>query len=180
MSGDTFHVKSPRKKHEENSPQGDREARRRGFKGSDHDSQKGKSGISYNTHWKDIWYRDDFRDPLGQYGPKTPHGPVKFDQLPDAVIRRLEAHDGDQVYKIRTTAAGIRYAAKVGLEYVIVELKPGNTWTLTDLRHFRRVARRAGIKLRIGVMRDTPGWKRVVAMATLLGLRAVVFRAPGA
>lgn len=178
--GGTFHVKSPRKKHEENSNRGDLEAVTKGFSGSDHDSQKGKSGISYNTHWKDVWHRDGFRDPLGQYGPDTPHGPLPFDKLPDAVIRRLEAHTDGHTFKIRTTAAGIKHAAKAGLDYVIVELKPGNAWTLTDLRYFKRVARRAGIKLRIGVMRDTRNWRRVVAMATLLRIRVVVFRAPGA
>lgn len=176
--GDTFHVKSPRKKHEENSDQGDLEAVRRGFDGSDHDQQKGKSGRSFNTHWKNVWYADNFRDPLGEYGPHTPHGPLPFDELPDEVIRRLEAHTNGKVYKIRTTTAGIRHAARVGLDYVIVELKPGNTWTLADLRLFKRTARRAGIRLKIAVMRDTKNWRRVLWMARSLGIRTVVFRAP--
>lgn len=176
--GDTFHVKSPRKKHEENSNQGDLEAVRRGFEGSDHDQQKGRSGCSYNTHWKDVWFRDGFRDPLGEYGPHTPHGPLPFDELPDQVIRRLEAHTDGHVYKIRTTVAGIKHAAKAGLEYVIVELKPGNSWTLDDMRLYKRTARRAGIRLKIGVMRDTKGWRGVLYRARLLRIPTVVFRAP--
>lgn len=173
---DTFHLKSPRKKHEENSPQGDNEAVRKGFEGSDHDAQKGASGISYNTHWKNIWERDGFRDPLHQYGPGTPHGPVPFDELPDTVIRRVVAHTNGEEFHIRSTAAGIRHAAKAGLEYVVVEAKPGNTWTIADFRHFKRVAKRAGIRLIIATMDNWPRWRVTLRNAVLAGCRVRRFR----
>lgn len=169
--GGTFHLKWPRYKHEENSPQGDWEAVHTGHDGSDHDAQKSKSGVSYNTHWKDIWHRDGFKDPEHEYGPGTPNGPVHFDELPDAVIRRVVAHTGDETFHIRTTAAGIKHAAKVNLEYVMVEAKPGNVWTVQDFRYFRRVAKRAGIRLIIGTMDNWSGWRRTLRNAVLAGCR---------
>lgn len=175
---ETFHLKWPRLKHEENSPQGDLEARRKHFKGTDHDTQKGASGIAYNTHWKDIWHRDGFTDPMHQYGPDTPHGPVPFDQLSDNVIRRLVAHTDGETFRIRSTASGIRHAAKVGLEFIRLELKPGNTWTVADIRHFKRVAQRAGIRLVIATMDDWPGWRRTLLNARLAGCRTLRLRTP--
>ena len=161
-----FHLKYPRMKHEENSPQGDREAKRKGYYGIDHDAQKGASGIAYNTHWKDVFGRDGFVDPLHKVGKGT-----KFDELSDDVIRRLVAHHGDQDFRIRSSAAGIRHAADVGLHEVFLELKPGNTWTVADCLHFKRIAKRAGIRLTVETMDNWPRWRRTLLNARLAGCR---------
>lgn len=164
--GGIFHLKYPRMKHEENSPQGDLEAKRKGYYGIDHDAQKGASGISYNTHWKDVFARDKFADPLHKVGAGT-----KFHQLDDNTIRRLVAHTGDETFHIRSTASGIRHAAKVGLHEVMLELKPGNNWTVSDCRHFKRIARRAGIRLTVMTMDNWAGWRRTLLNARLAGCR---------
>lgn len=153
-------------KHEENSPQGDHEAIRTGHDGSDHDAQKGASGISYNTHWKDIFRRDGFIDPKHEFGKGD-----LFHTLSDTAIRRMIAYTDGEIFHIRTTAAGIRHAAKVGLSYVVVELKPGNHWTVADCRHFKRVAKRAGIRLVIATMDNWPGWRVTLRNAVLAGCR---------
>lgn len=165
-TGGTFHLKWPRLKHEENSPQGDREAVATGHAGTDHDQQKGASGTSYNTHWKDVFRRDGFVDPLGEYGPGD-----SFDTLPDHVILRLRAHTHGHTYRIRTTHAGIRHAATVGLDYVVVELKPGNDWTVEDCRRYKRTANAAGIGLIIATMDSWPHWRRTLWRARLAGCR---------
>lgn len=161
-----FHLKWPRLKHEENSARGDREAVRKGCNGTDHDAQKGASGTSYNTHWKDVFRRDGFHDPEGHYGPGD-----RFETLPDDVIGRLVAHTHGHAFGIRTTHAGIRHAAQVGLEVVYVELKPGNDWTVDDCRQFKRTAKASGIGLVIMTMDSWKHWRRTLYRARLAGCR---------
>lgn len=169
-----FHLKWPRLKHEENSPQGDREAVRTGHNGTDHDAQKGASGTSYNTHWKDVFRRDGFHDPKGEFGPGD-----LFHTLPDAAIGRLRARTHGDSFRIRTTHAGIRHAAVVGLEVVYVELKPGNDWTVTDCRRFKRTAKAAGIGLVIETMDSWRHWRRTLYRARLAGCRTRRIRMAG-
>lgn len=166
MPDSIFHLKWPRMKHEENSPQGDREAVRTGHNGSDHDTQKSADGTSYNTHWKDVFRRDGFHDPLRMYGAGD-----RFDELPDVVVDRLVAYTERKMFRIRTTEAGIWHAAKVGLEVVHVELKPGNDWTVADCRRFKRAAKDAGIGLVIATMDSWRHWRRTLRRARLAGCR---------
>lgn len=161
-----FHLKWPRYKHEENSARGDLEAVRTRCNGSDHDAQKGKSGTSYNTHWKDVFLHDGFRDPQHLYG----RGDL-FHTLPDDVIERLVAVTDGHHFHIRTTVDGIRHAARVGLEVVYVELKPGNNWTVADCRLFKRTARSAKIGLVIETMDSWKHWRRTLLRARLAGCR---------
>jgi hypothetical protein len=153
-------------KHEENSGRGDREAMETGCNGSDHDQQKSADGTSYNTHWKDVFRRDKFVDPEGEYGPGD-----HFDELPDEVVDRLYAVTNGHKYFIRTTEHGIRHAALVGLEYVVVELKPGNDWTIADCRRFKRAAKAARIGLIVATMDSWPRWRRTLRRARLAGCR---------
>jgi hypothetical protein len=177
MSGYYFHVQHPRKKHEENSNQGDREAYRKDYPGNDHDQQKGKSGKKYNTHWKDVFGRDGFVDPKHEYGPHTPHPNAKFDDLPDEVILRLEAHHNGNVYRIRPTEQAIRYAAQVGLERLRIELKPGNDWTVQDCREIKAAAKQAGIRIVIATLDNWSGARRTLRRARLAGCRTQLLRA---
>lgn len=174
MSGGVFHLKWPRKKHEENSPQGDREAVRKDCDGTDHDWQKDADGVTQNTHWKDVFARDGFHDPRGEYGPGD-----KFHTLPSAAVGRLTAVTDGQVFRIRTAAQGIRHAAKVGLRRVYGEAKAGNDWTVQDFRYHKRVARDAGIGLTIQTLDDWPHWRRTLWRARLAGCRTRRIRTAG-
>lgn len=161
-----FHLRFPRLKHEENSARGDHEAVDTGCNGTDHDAQKDASGRSCNTHWKDVFLRDRFVDPLNQYGRGD-----KFDELPPEVVDRLVAHTDGHRFGIRTTAQGIRHAAAVGLEVVYLELKPGNDWTYRDCREFKRTAKAAGIGLVVETMDSWRHWRRTLYRARLAGCR---------
>lgn len=169
-----FHLKWPRMKHEENSPQGDREAVRKGCTGSDHDWQKSLDGTTHNTHWKDVFARDGFFDPLEEYGEGD-----HFDTLPDEVVERLLAHTGRKVFRIRTADAGIRHAAAVGLDRVYGEAKPGNDWTVADFRARKRTARQAGIGLTVMTMDNWPRWRRTLWRARVAGCRTRRIRMAG-
>lgn len=172
MSGDRFHLKWPRWKHEENSPQGDREAVREGYTSTDHDWQKDADGVVQNTHWKDVFARDDFHDPRRIYGVGD-----KFDTLPSAAVARLIAIADAKVFRIRTAAQGIRHAASVGLNRVYGEAKPGNDWTVRDFREHKHVARTAGIGLTVMTMDNWPHWRRTLWRARLAGCRTQRIRA---
>jgi hypothetical protein len=161
-----FHLEWPRMKHEENSNRGDREAKRIGCVGIDHDWQKSANGTVYNTHWADVFTRDGFRDPAGVYGPGD-----KFHTLPDTAVRRLVATTNGKQYRIRTADDAIRHAAAIGLRIVYGEAKPGNDWTVADFRARRRTARQAGIRLVVMTMDSWPQWRRTLWRARLAGCR---------
>jgi hypothetical protein len=169
-----FHVEFPRKKHEENSNRGDIEAITRHFYGSDHDWQKDANGVTQNTHWKDVFARDGFVDPEGQYGKGD-----KFHNLPSHVVGRLVAVTKGKRYHIRTADEGIIHAAKVGLKRVYGEAKPNNDWTIADFRTRKATARKAGIGLTIRTMDNWKGWYRTLWRARAAGLRTQRIRMHG-
>lgn len=178
LSG-VFHLKWPRYKHEENSNRGDSEAIRKRKAGTDHDWQKakpkpGKPATVYNTHWKDVFKRDGFKDPKGQYGPGD-----KFDDLPDEVVDRLVAVTKGKEFHIRTADEGIRHAARVGLRRVYGEAKPGNDWTVADFRARKATAKKAGIGLTIRTMDNWPHWRRTLWRARVAGCRTQRLRMKG-
>lgn len=166
MADRIFHLSYPRMKHEENSNRGDKEAVRKRFNATDHDWQKNADGIVYNTHWKDVFRRDKFKDPKRQFGRGD-----KFHTLHKAVVERLIAVTNGKEYHIRTAAEGIRHAAQVGLDAVYGEAKPGNVWTVADFRYHKQVADKAGIRLVIETMDNWPGWKQTLANAEAAGCK---------
>lgn len=168
---DILHLVWPRMKHEENSNRGDREAVAKHCVGNDHDWQKakpapGQRATTYNTHWKDVFARDRFIDPEGQYGKGD-----WFEDLPDEVVDRLRAYTKGREYHIRTADEGIIYAAKVGLKWVFGEAKPGNDWTVQDFRDRKATAKKARIRLVVQTMDNWPGWRKTLWRARLAGCR---------
>lgn len=177
MSNGVFHLKYPRMKHEENSPQGDREAVRRGCWASDHDWLKSHDGIVENAHWPDPFKRDRFEDPDGILGVGD-----KMHEMYHAEIARLVAHTNGEEFHIRTADAGIRHAAKVGLKRVFGEAKPlppSQRWTVADFRARKRTAKAAGIGLTVMTMDSHKGWRGILWRARLAGCRTRRLHMPG-
>lgn len=103
-----FHLEAPRFKHEENSHRGDLEAKRRGFKWTDHDEQLDADGFSWNTHWRCPMVHDGFIDPLGRIDPDTPISKLRSEQ-----VARLRTRHGN--YKIRPSIHRVEHALELGL-----------------------------------------------------------------
>lgn len=112
--GSIFHVKYPRMKHEENSNRGDREAKRRGLRGTDLDMQITSDGRIVNTHWARPMERDGFRDPYGSIRPTTPVSKMTWDE-----VSRLRAGHRPRRYRIRSIEQALRHCAKLGLVAVL-------------------------------------------------------------
>ena len=114
LRGSIFHVKYPRMKHEENSNRGDREARRRGLRGTDLDMQITADGRIVNTHWARPMIHDRFRDPYHEIKPSTPVSKLTFDE-----VSRLVAGRRPRRYRIRSIEQALRHCAKLGLVAVL-------------------------------------------------------------
>lgn len=167
MTGaEIFHLTAPRKKHEENSNRGDREAVRLGCIGSDHDWCKSADGTVWNNHWPDLFTHDGFMDPKGEFG-RGDH----IQHIPDEALRRLRAYTNGHRFRLRTADEGLAHAAAVGLKIVYGEAKPRFKWTIADFRARRKTAKAHGIRLVVMTMDSHRGWRRILLKARLAGCR---------
>jgi hypothetical protein len=131
--GSIFHVQFPRMKHEENSDQGDREARRRHKRGTDldltisapdpncplkGDPEHGPGDVCrghvLNNHWLRALLRDRFRDPLRRIGKRA-----RIDRLTWPQVHRLVAVTRGRRYRIRRIRRALRRCARRGLVAVV-------------------------------------------------------------
>lgn len=128
-----FHVEWPRYKHEENSPRGDREAKRRGKRGTDLDLLITKAdphcplpagdpehvngacrGHIVNTHWPHLMLRDGFRDPK-----KALPRHLAVDEMTLPQVLRLVAGRWPRRYRVRRLVAALRHCGRLGLAAVV-------------------------------------------------------------
>lgn len=126
--GSILHVESPRMKHEENSDQGDLEAKRRRKRGIDLDLTMSEAdpncpligdrehgpgdvcrGHILNNHWLRALLRDRFRDPRRRIGRRA-----RVDRLTWPQVHRLVAVTRGRKYHIRRIRRALRRCARLG------------------------------------------------------------------
>jgi hypothetical protein len=131
--GSIFHVQWPRMKHEENSNRGDREANRRGKRGTDIDLTISEAdpkcplhgdpehgpgdtcrGHILRNHWLRALLRDRFRDPLKKIARRA-----RIDRLTWPQIHRLVAVTRGKKYRISRIRRALLHCARLGLVAVL-------------------------------------------------------------
>ena len=149
LRGSIFHVKYPRMKHEENSNRGDREAKRRGLRGTDLDMQITADGRIVNTHWARPMIHDRFRDPYHEIKPSTPVSKLTFDE-----VSRLVAGRRPRRYRIRSIEQALRHCAKLGL-VAVLEPKGDPRFRLDwPWQHIAAVAEDVGATVSVRALRE--------------------------
>ena len=100
MAKGIFHLKWPRRKHEENSPRGIREAARKGYARIDLDLSITKDGVVVGCHWPRPMIRDGFRDPKKQLKRTRTVASMTW-----AEVSRLRTKDGYRIWRVEDLIA---------------------------------------------------------------------------
>lgn len=113
-----FHLKRPRKKHEENSIRGVHEAKRRGDDEIDIDLLMDLLGFIYGCHWPFPMLRDGFHDLIFPRRKRMP-ARTNIKRMTPEQVGRLVAFTRGRVYRIRRIERLLRECARVGIGAVL-------------------------------------------------------------
>ncbi len=156
--------------HFNNSPQGLKAARKKGYKGIDLDAMISKDGVVVNTHWADVLKRGGFYDPKKKLPKNITVKKLNADQL-----FSLKSKGG---YSIHSMEEMFKLAKKEGLR-VEFELKGSKGFEyghggLTRLKEMKAIADRIGVQVQVKTISTTPGAKARLKAAHRAGFTTFV------